>query len=107
MDNLFEDIKREYVNRFSETNGILLAQDYDSFVAKMIDAICESIVTTPEGHDIMNEACRIAHEHGLSLEQWQQQKISLIRTLFFMTLSECPQLKHEFSLHLYNELRKT
>ena len=109
MDNLdpFEDIKREYVNRYSETGGVLLADNYDSFVAKVLSAIQLSLNDPySEGWMMMRDLARSAQDRGLSPEQWQQQKVDILKILFFSIISECPQLKHEMAVHLYNELRR-
>lgn len=107
MDNVFEDIKREYVNHYRESGGMLLADSYDSFVSKVLSAIQLSLNDPySEGWMFVRDLARSAQERGLSPEQWQQQKVDLMKILFFRIIDECPQLKHEMALHLYHELRK-
>lgn len=106
MDNAFEDVKREYVNRLSETHGICLARNYDEFVEKVMVAAITALNETPEGRSLMDDAVRLALAKGLTPEQWRDQKIAIIRMLFFVALDSCSYLKHEFAHHLYNELRK-
>ena len=105
MDNPFEDIKREYVNRYSETHGILLANDYDSFVQKILSAIMTALNEDYEILRNLDREMRLAIEKGKTPDEWLKQKADILVTLFFLTLDECPQLKHEFSHHLYNALR--
>ena len=90
MENIFEDIKREYVNRYSETGVILLARNYEEFVLKMVACIRISL------DDVKY----------LLPELTDEQRTEYIKILFFVVLDECPQLKHELAVHMYNELRK-
>ncbi len=102
----FEDVRREYVNRYRETHGILLANDYDSFVNKMLDAIQITMNESDVGQEIIDEALGVALARNLTPEQWSLQKANLMIVLFCMALDACPFLKHEMAHHLYNELRK-
>lgn len=106
MDNAFEDVKREYVNRYSETGGILLADSYDEFVAKMLTAIMTAINEDPDMLRILDKEMATAIETGMTPEEWSKEKQNLLIALFFMSIDECSYLKHEFAHHLYNELRK-
>lgn len=107
VENPFEDIKREYVNRYSETGGLLLADSYDTFVDRMLTAIMVALNGyDDQGHRILDDAMAAALREGRTEEEWSRQKANLMLTIFFLALDECPYLKHEFATHLYNELRK-
>ena len=106
MDNPFEDIKREYVNRYSETGGILLADNYDQFVDKMLRAIMTALNEDYYIRQLIDREMVVAIADGKSPAEWSDTKARLLKTIFFLVLDECPQLKHEFAVHLYNELRK-
>ena len=105
-ENPFEDVKREYVNHYSETGGKVFARDYHEFVTKLMTCIQEAMNTTEAGPMILDEVlCRSILE-GWSDERWQKCKVDTLKMLFFLVLDECPWLKHEFAMHLYDELRK-
>ena len=106
MDNPFEDVKREYVNRISETSGKVFARDYDEFVSKLLACIQEALNTTDAGPMILDAALGRAILEGWSPERWQKCKVDTMKMIFFLVLDECPQMKHEFALHLYDSLRK-
>ena len=106
MDNAFEDVKREYVNRYSETHGILLADSYDEFVAKILTAIMTALNEDYEIRKILDREMQRAIEDGKTPAEWSEEKQKILITLFFLSLDECSYLKHEFAHHLYNELRK-
>lgn len=98
--NPFEDVKRELVN------GHRFASNYNEFVTKMLSAIMEALNTTDEGQEIMDDALGKAIRSGMSPEAWQKQKANILIVLFFLALSECSMLCHEYCNHLYKELRK-
>ena len=106
MDNAFEDVKREYVNRYSETHGILLADNYDEFVTKMLTAIMNAINQDPDMLRMLDKEMVAAIRAGKTPAEWNKEKQNLLITLFFLALDECSYLKHEFAHHLYHELRK-
>ena len=106
MSSSFEDIKRIYVSNFSEARGIMLAEDYASFVDKVLTVIMETLNTTCEGRDLTDRALGIALRNNATPEEWQKTKVNIMTFLFWLTIQECPQLKHEMALHLYKELRK-
>lgn len=106
MQNYFEDVKREYVNHISETGGKVFARNYDEFVSKLLACIQEALNTTDAGPMILDEALGRAISEGWSAERWQQCKVDTLKMIFFLVLDECPQMKHEFALHLYDSLRK-
>lgn len=99
MMNCFEDVKREVVN------GHPFATNYDDFVRKMLSAIQE-VLNSPAGQDLIRPLREEAIRIGMDPEMWSQHKANVMQVLFFLILEECPQLKHEMSRHLYNELRK-
>ena len=102
----FDDIKQIYVNNFRETRGIMLAEDYASFVDKVLTVITDTLNTTSEGRDLTDQALGIALRNNATPEEWQKTKVNILTFLFWLTMNECPQLKHEMALHLYRELRK-
>lgn len=99
FENYFEDVKRELVN------GHPFATSYDEFVAKMLSAIQEAL-NSPAGQDLIDPLLADAIRSGMAPEEWQKHKVNIMMVIFFLTLDECPMLKHEMSRHLYNELRK-
>ena len=105
MTDAFEDIKREYVNRFSDTETPF-APDYDTFVSRMLGCIQEALNTTDIGQWIIDKTLCQAISEEWTAEQWQQYKAGVMKMVFFLALEECPQMKHEFAVHLYNELRR-
>lgn len=106
MINCFEDIKKEYVNRYRETKGIILARDYESFVNKMLTAIQTALNEDYEIRKILDREMTSAIKAGKTPAEWNQTKVNIMLTMFFLALEECPCLKHEFCHHLYNELKK-
>lgn len=106
MENAFEDIKREYVNSFRESKGILFAHDYDEFVSKLLFCIQTALNTTDIGQRVIDEMLGSAWRNNISKEEWQQRKVNLMKLLFIVVLDECKPMKHEFAHHLYTSLRK-
>lgn len=106
MDNPFEAIKREYVNRYSETHGILFAENYDQFVDKMLRSIMTALNEDYYIRQLIDKEMVAAIADGKSPAEWSDMKARLLKIIFFLVLDECPELKHEFAVHLYNELRK-
>ena len=102
----FEDVKREYMNHYSDRQGRVLANDLSQFLAKMTTVIISALVDTPEGRELMDDAIGYAADNAWTQEQWADFKPKLIVFLFHLLLMECPVLKHELALHLYDELRK-
>lgn len=102
----YEDIKREYFNRYSEKNGKVFSDDYDGFVQTVLKAIQKTMNESHEGQTFMDEQLAMAISQGMTPEQWQAKRVEIMKVLFFLTLEEFPVLKHEFALHLYDELRK-
>lgn len=102
--NAFEDIKREYVNRYSETGGVILAQDYESFVHKMLSALQTALNDSGICDDLLGESFK--RNPDMTPDEWSQIKQQFMVFMFHQALTECPQLKHEMAVHLYNELRK-
>ena len=95
----FEDVKQELVN------GHRFAANYDEFVTKMLSSIMEALNTTDEGQEIMDDALGKALRSGISPEAWHKQKADILIVIFFIALSECSMLRHEYCHHLYKELR--
>ena len=107
MDNLFEDAKREYMNRYSDRHGLVFADDYESFVSRLLTCIMNALNGfDDQGHRILDDDIVQSLRQGLSPEEWQQKKAELLKVLFFLVLDRFPFLKHEFAMHLYNELRR-
>ena len=106
MSNAFEDVKLWYVNHFRETHGICLADNYDEFVTKMLTAIMNALNEDYEIRRILDREMQSAISAGKTPAEWNQKKVNLLITMFFLALDECSYLKHEFAHHLYNELRK-
>ena len=106
MSFSFDDITQIYVNNFRETRGIMLAEDYASFVDKILTVITDTLNTTREGRDLTDQAMGIALRNDATPEEWQKTKVNILTFLFWLTINECPQLKHEMALHHYHELRK-
>lgn len=105
MENIFEDVKREYVNHYRETKGIMLAKDYDSFIDKMTKIMAVAIHETyfDDGTKLTDVLATMAEQY--TPEAWKEQKARLLVLLFFNALDECPYLMHEMAVHLYNKLR--
>lgn len=106
MSDPFEDIKREYTNRYHETSGVLLASSYDEFVDKILSACMTMLNDTAEGQELMDPLLADAIRNQLSPEAWSEKKANLLKVLFFLVVDSCSYLKHEMAHHLYNELRK-
>lgn len=106
MSSSFEDIKLMYANNFRESHGIMLAKDYASFVDKVLTVIMDTLNTTCEGQELTDQAKGIAIRSNATPEEWQKTKVNILTFLFWLTMQECPQLKHEMAIHLYRELRK-
>lgn len=100
-DFIIEDLKREMVNRFP--NGI--ADNYDDFCSRILDAVRETL-NSPVGQDLIEPLRQEAIRTNMSPEAWQQKKVDIMVTLFFLAVDSLPMLKHEMAHHLYHELRK-
>lgn len=81
------------------------ADSFDNFVTKLLTVIQASL-NAPEGQELVAPLLTDAIRSGLSPEAWNKRKTDIMKLMFFLTLEEHPQLKHEFATHLYNDLRK-
>ena len=105
----FEDIKRIYVNRWRECKGKVLAGHLDEFTGKILNAITEALNTTIEGRQIVSDL----HEEELRRnplltdQEWSTIKAQFMVFLFHQIMTECPLMKHEFALHVYDALIPT
>ena len=106
MENVFEDLKREYFNHFSNRRDSVFADSYDQFVDRLLTVIRTTLITTPEGHDLIDDARTYAEQNAWTQEQWAEFKPQLLVFLFHQILTTCPFLKSELARHLYDELRK-
>jgi hypothetical protein len=98
---IIEDLKREMVNRFP--NGI--ADNYDDFCSRILDAVRETL-NSPVGQDLIEPLRQDAIRTHMFPEAWQQKKVDIMVTMFFLAVDNLPMLKHELANHLYHELRK-
>ena len=105
MDRAFEDARREYVNHISDRRGRVFASCYGEFVDRLLTVI-QSALNTPDGQALIDPLYAEAIRTHMSAEDWQLKKAEVMKLFFFILLEECPFLKHEMALHLYDELRK-
>lgn len=103
-ENPFEDLKRELVNGYSDRRTF--ASSYDEFVSRLLYCIQTTLNGTYIGRSCMEDALQKSIDEQWTAEKWQSFKVNTLRIFFFLVLDNCPLLKHEFSEHLYNELRK-
>lgn len=101
MDPVFEDVKRELVNRMPKR----FAGSYDEFVDRMLRCI-QSALNTEDGQAWIDPLLAEAIRTNMSPEDWHKQQVNIMLMVFFLTLDEIPMLKRELAYHLYNELRK-
>ena len=106
MSYSFNDIKQIYTNNFRKTHGVMLAKDYAGFVDKVLTAIMQTLNETSAGQELTDQALGIAIRNNATPEEWQKTKVNILTFLFWLTMQECPQLKHEMTTQLYRELRK-
>lgn len=99
MINSFENVSSEL------KNGRQFAASFDDFVTKILTAI-QTTMNSPAGQELVAPLLTDAIRSGMPVETWNKRKTDIMKTMFFLTLEECPQLKKEMARHLYNELRK-
>lgn len=104
MINCFEDIKREYVNRYSETGGILLGNSFDDFVSKVLSAEQIALNESEICDELLAESFK--RNPNMTPEEWSSIKQQFMVFIFYMIMSECPQLKNEMARHLYKKIRR-
>lgn len=92
----FEDVKRELIN------GKKFANNYDEFVNRMLTCIQTGLNETSVPDELLNIALR----KGMTPEQFQHEKVNVMVMCFWICLDSCQPLRHEFAMHLYNELRR-
>ena len=104
----FEDIKRDYTNRFHESKGKILASDLDEFTNKVTSVIMDVLNNTVFGRDLVSDLREdnLQKNPNMTQEEWSDIKAKLIVFLFYLIMENCPQMKHEFALHTYDALRK-
>ena len=100
MINSFENVSRKL------ENGLQFATSFDDFVTKILTAI-QTTMNSPAGQELVAPLLTDAIRSGMPVESWNKRKTYIMKTMFFLTLEECPQLKQEFAAHLYTDLRKS
>lgn len=105
MTEIFEDLNRELINRFRENRGRTFANSFEEFVSKIVHAIETALAEEP-GQETIRSAVFIAMQNGKTPAEWKQEYINFLELMFFDTLDNCPQLKHEFARHTYDLLRR-
>lgn len=100
MINSFENVSSEL------ENGRQFATSFDDFVTKILTAI-QTTMNSQAGQELVAPLLTGAIRSGMPVEAWNKRKTDIMKTMFFLTLEECPQLNQEFATHLYTDLRKS
>ena len=109
MDTIsFEDVKRIYINRYSQCKGKVLASNLDEFTSKVTTVIMDTLNGTDIGRDLVSDLREelLKKNPNMLPEEWSDAKARLMTFLFYLIMEECPVMKHELAIHTYDALRK-
>jgi len=83
-----------------------IAKNSHEFLQKVSNAIIESL-NTSAGQEITDELLgnALKENPGMTVKEWNRIKEGFVVFIFSEFLDEFPDVKAEFSEHIYNDLR--
>lgn len=71
---------------------------------KTVEKMAEILTNNDKVQEVMTMLAEKAEEKGLSLEEWEQVKVGILKNCFFMVAMKDEQIRNDLGMDIYEEL---